>query len=175
MLRGGETDAVLLVAGDSGDRAGIWTRESAVADDALELAGRVGDVNSTEPIYRHGEGKVQLVRSLRHGGRLRTIETGAGVRRCGRIGRHAGGAIGGRLGDEEIAELSNARPVDAEYAAVTVLMYAAERDLAEAVVPGVGDVDVAGGTHGPARGAFRVAAAAGMGNANPQPQARYGE
>jgi hypothetical protein len=50
-----------------------------------------------------------------------------------------------------LPELSNARPVAAESAAGTV-MCAAGRDLAEAIVSGVGDVDVACGIHGQACG-----------------------
>ena len=73
------------------------------------------------------------------GGRRHGIETHAGVRRGDPIGRHTGEAIGGGLGDVEIAGTVERRDrVDG----------AAGRDLAETIVSVVGDVDVACGIHG---------------------------
>jgi hypothetical protein len=52
----------------------------------MELSGHVGDVNRAERIDRHNEGIVQLVQSVRYGGRRHGIETHAGVRRGDPIG-----------------------------------------------------------------------------------------
>ena len=93
----------------------------------------------TAPEYLFETAQFRLVQSVRHGGRRHGIETHAGVWRGDPIWRHAGEAIGGGLGDVEIAGTVERRDrVDG----------AAGRDLAETIVSVVGDVDVACGIHG---------------------------
>ena len=60
----------------------------------------------------------------------------------------------------------------AESAVVIVLVCAAGRDRAEAIVSGVGELDVDGGIDGQARRHLQCRGGGSMGNADPQTHAR---
>jgi hypothetical protein len=89
------------------------------------------------------------------------------------MGRHAGEATGGGLDEiEPVAIVEREASGRGEHGRYRV-DGTAKRDFAEPIVPGAGDVDVTDGIHGPARGAFRVSVAAGIGNVYPQMLARF--